>query len=142
MTEELAETPYLVIWTKGNVNDKNVKLYYLGKGGYDKLKDAASVTALKNLQDELYYLKQRVWVLETPQRQQAVIDFCDRPREEHSIERHTKATFSDLQELVSKGKLYQFKHKSVTMYSLTELDVPWKAPVQDTAKPQEEAKTE
>jgi hypothetical protein len=81
------------------------------------------------LRNELYDVKNRLWILETPQRHQAVLSILkEKPRDENSIERHTKATYGDLQEMMRLGFIIQTKQGTHTMYSL----VP--EPTRETSK--------
>ena len=75
--------------------------------------------------NKVFELKDRVWILETPQRRKAILSFLgDKAHEEHSIKYHTKAVYGDLQEMVREGLIIQTKNRNYhTMYQVVREEI-------------------
>jgi len=70
------------------------------------------------LRDEIFKLKQRLWILETPQRYEEILRFIGgKWRDEQFIERGTNCSRGDLHEMVRAGKLSTQKQGTHIMYA-------------------------
>lgn len=73
------------------------------------------------LSGEIFTLKNRVWILETPLRQKAVLDLVAvRPRENHFLTRTSKATYDDFQEMMRLGLITEKRRGTHLMYAKKE----------------------
>lgn len=121
MTEtEIPDAPYLTVYHVGIVDNKKVKLYYLGKDGVDKLSNCVSKTDLQSAKERIFELSNFLNVLTDDNKfvseRLAKLIFERLPKDK-SIQRwdvtklhpalgvNMKATFAALNLLVNEGKV-------------------------------------
>jgi hypothetical protein len=121
MTEtEIPDAPYLTVYHVGIVDNKKVKLYYLGKEGVEKLSNCASKTDLQSAKERIFELSNFLNVLTDDNKfvseRLAKLIFERLPKDK-SIQRwdimklhpalgvNMKATFAALNLLVNEGKV-------------------------------------
>ena len=121
MTEtEIPDAPYLTVYHVGIVDNKKVKLYYLGKQGVEKLSNCASETMLRSANERIFELSNFLNVLTDDSKfvseRLAKLIFERLPKDK-SIQRwdvtklhpalgvNLKATFAALDSLINEGKV-------------------------------------